>query len=737
MLLALLLAACGGGGGTGFDLGQVVAGEPAGSGLQLPGPAVPGEAEADGERRQVVSLPAGTWSWQGVVPPRALFAAGALAVPRSEGASPALEVRAELATGELREVLDLGRGTGWVDLRADLAPYAGRRVRLEVTARRSDGGGGLVAWSEASIRGLPEVAPSRPNVLLIVVDTLRADHLGTYGYGRDTDPHLSRALSERGVRVETAYSQAPWTVPSVASFLTSRYPGEILHGPLETYAIPAAVPTLAERLAAAGYRTAAFFGNFVLRDANGFGRGFANRYTPPAVPESNLLHADSVNRRALPWLAAHQHEPFFLYVHYMDPHDPYDNPEVVDGRSPFFPEYAGSLSGQWVHGVYTGGIALGDVEQDVKHLAALYDTEIHYVDRAIGELLDRLDPVVAANTLIVLTSDHGEELYDHGGWKHGQTLYQEQIHVPLLLRWDGHLPAGRSLAGTVRLVDLVPTVLEAVGAPPCAECQGESLLAALRGDAPLPRHPAFAQHLASGPLRAAVVAEGKKLMVFNREEPFHAGNALIDHLWRLDVGRMARSELYDLGGDPAEKHNLAAERPELVRALAPALGEHLDRVLPGLRLAVSGLPAGRRLSGRIRFDLAASAGPPALTPLFLSPEDRIDLAGDTLRFELVGEPVGAAPLEKGALLVGEHLAIRELVLDPAPAGGPIPSVRLGAGTAYRGGPIEPADLLTSGRPSVGDGPLLRLWVRQGQATAEVAGVDAEVEKSLRALGYIQ
>src|SRR4029078_34882 len=147
----------------------------------------------------------------------------------------------------------------------------------------------------------------------------------------------------------------------------------------------------------------------------------------------------------LPGAAAPQRgeKPFFLYVHYIDPHDPYDNPEIVDGKSPFFPDYDGPVTGTWVHGVYVGRQVLPDPQRDLRQIQALYDSEVHYVDRHVGALLASLSPETSPNTLLVLAAHHGEELSDHGGWKHGQTLSEEQIHVPLLFRWNGHIPAGK------------------------------------------------------------------------------------------------------------------------------------------------------------------------------------------------------------------------------------------------------------------------------------------------------
>ena len=236
-----------------------------------------------------------------------------------------------------------------------------------------------------------------------------------------------------------------------------------------------------------------------------------------------------------------------------------NNPDVVGNRSPFEGDYRGPVAGDWVHGIYTGKLVLPDPARDIAHISALYDSEVHYVDRAIGQVLASLRPEVLANTLVVLTADHGEELFDHGGWKHGQTLYEEQIHVPLIWRWDGHIPAGRRLAGTVRLLDVAPTLAAAAGAAPDPGWEGVDLLPALTGAAPLAERPAFAEGLAGGPLRAAAVLGRLKLIVFNRQEPFTPSDELQAHLWRQDLGRMARVELYDLAHDPGERHDLAVD----------------------------------------------------------------------------------------------------------------------------------------------------------------------------------
>ena len=422
--------------------------------------------------------------------------------------------------------------------------------------------------------------PAPPNLILIVVDTLRADHATPYGYGRETTPEIQRLVADRGAVVETAYAQAPWTLPSAASYLTGRWPGDLLGGGgMASYGIPEGVTGLAEALSALGYATGGFVANPTLHAGNGFTRGFDEFWSPPVETASLLLHADELSRRAIPWLAEHQGEPFFLYAHYLDPHDPYDNPDVAGGTSPFYPGYRGSISGRDVHALHAGQIALADPAADVAHLTALYDSEIRYADRHVGRLLGSLDPEVLAETLIVVTSDHGEELYERGGWKHGQTLYEEQIRVPLVVRWDGVIPAGGRVDGTALLIDLVPTLLAAAGAPPTdlpgIDLPGIDLLGALSGREPLPRRAAFARHFAIGPTRAAAVLGSSKLIRFDRSAAFVPSNPLEERIWRLDRSRLEPVELYDLADDPDERTNLAAAEPAEVARLNAVIDQRL------------------------------------------------------------------------------------------------------------------------------------------------------------------
>ncbi len=707
------------------------------------------DLELDHERRPVVLAAPGprpSWTWRGEVPKDAVLHAGLSLLPPAWDVVRRLEATLQVSDAGGREILAVGRRTRaerdtWLDLDADLSRWAGRTVTVTFTAdlaglppRYRDAN--LVAWGPVELSGAWGRPRPRPNVLFILVDTMRRDHLTPYGYRRDTTPEMARLLAGPGTVVESAYSQAPWTLPSVVSFLTGRFPGELLGEDMASYGVPNGVPTLAERMARLGYATGGYVANPALHAGAGFERGFQSYYAPPADVEWIRKHADSLNARALPWLRGHLGRPFFLYLHYVDPHDPYDNPEIVGGKSPFLPDYQGPVTGEWVHGIYTGRRQLPDPARDLPQIVALYDSELHYVDRHVGEILNTLPPEVLSQTLVVLTADHGEELDDHGGWKHGQTLYDEQIHVPLLLRWDGHVRAGRRLAGTVRLLDLLPTLVHAAGGRPDPAWQGIDLLPALTEGQPLPARPAFAHGLSGPPPRAAAVRGLEKLILFDREIPFRPSDPLQSYLWTKDLGRMARIELYDLVHDPGERRNLAASHPERVAAMAPIVHRQLDRELAGLKLMTDSLPAGSRLGGTIIFAHA----PQRVVPYFLGPPgsgDRVEMTGDRVTFNLISEP-----LAKGFRVEGDFGRVVSLqaMLD----GRPLPAARwrVGPGRPWGGGALAPADLLSSEWPGLMSGAggagsgTLDLWIHDTAGAAAKRSHDPETERRLRALGYI-
>lgn len=571
-------------------------------------------------------------------------------------------------------------------------------------------------------------ADTPPSILLITVDTLRADHTTPYGYQRRTTPHIQRRLADRGVVLEHAYAPAPWTLPSMSALFAGRYPNELVGESLTGFGIPPEVTPLAERLATAGYATAAFNANPTMHEGNGFARGFATFYTPDVDVGWYRRNAADVGRRAIDWLRRHQDQRFFLWVHFLDPHDPYLAPQLVNGRSNFYPDYAGPVRGDWPDGLYSGKIRRELEPADVRQLAALYDSEIRHTDGWVGKLLASLEPEVERETFIALTSDHGEELYEHGGFKHGQTLYEEQIHIPMLFRWDRRVEPGLRLPGEVTLIDLFPTLLELGQAQPDPDTDGVSILAALRGASALPARPLVAQNLSPGPRRFAVIARRQKLFVFDRHAPFASDSPLFTHHWRVDVERLERTMLFDLGGDPGETKNLAAREPEKVRASGRFGHRQVLRQLHGLRMLVGNVPEEARVIGTVRFERS----PTAVERYFLTADDTVERAGAELRFELTG---GA--LDKGLLVRGDVGAIEELHArmedDPASR----LHVLVGDGLRHTDGPVPVESLEAGSWPLPQDGPWLRLWLSRREPLASPAsGEDPETLRRLRALGYV-
>lgn len=381
-------------------------------------------------------------------------------------------------------------------------------------------------------------AGDRPDLLVLVVDALRADHLGCYGYPRATSPTLD-ALAARGTLFEQAQSAANYTTASVPSIFTGLYPS--VHGVfVEGDRLSDAARTLAERLRALGYATAAFAPNPSLGRRFHFDQGF-DLYDDKAlrndetVPWRHFETAERIQAGALRFLDAHADRPVFLYLHYRDVHGPYVPPPPYDR---LFWDAAAERG--------AGARALAAAESDARpdyldlagaperldYYVAQYDGEIRYTDDRIGALLGELERRGRlARTWILVTADHGEAFLDHGVWNHGTELFQEEIHVPLILVAPDGRGRGRRDGGLAAGVDLLPTLLAAAGAPAPTGVQGRSLLPRLAG-APADGAPVFAE----GRGRVAVRHGRFKLL--------------------RDAGA-ARWRLYDLVADPGETHDLA------------------------------------------------------------------------------------------------------------------------------------------------------------------------------------
>ena len=409
-------------------------------------------------------------------------------------------------------------------------------------------------------------APIR-NLVFIVVDTLRADHLGAYGYGRETSPHVD-ALAAEGVRFERAYATSGWTAPSVASMLTGVYPR--VHGLVRPQtSLGEELPTLAELLRREGFATAAVVSNRLIGRRYGFDRGF------DSFDERNItghvgVSTDGVTRSALEALErlSSQPAPFFLFVHYFDPHYAYQ--PHADYR--FGPQRQGRLrGGEDINLLRKLGPSLTEAELDF--IRALYDGEIRYTDAGIGRLLAELEAGGHyEDTLIVFTADHGEEFLERGWLGHTRTLYDELVRVPLILRLP-RAPGRRVIDEPVSQTALPATFFELLGLETPAELPAGSLVPNLTGQPPPEERPAVLTEVDFVPV-----------LEINARKTAHL-ESLVGPRYKLirDL-RTGALELYDLLPDPGEREDLAAREPERVASLA----EQLDTLLEEIGSAEAG-----------------------------------------------------------------------------------------------------------------------------------------------------
>jgi arylsulfatase A-like enzyme len=398
------------------------------------------------------------------------------------------------------------------------------------------------------------------NVILVLVDTLRADHLGCYGHTRDTSPDLD-AFSKRCAVFRRHFAHASRTGPSVASLMTSLHVKS--HGVVNPLlrrdgigVLEESVTTMAEILKQAGYTCRAAVSNPNVYPRYGFAQGF-DLYAPLHIHAG----AEQVNAVAVSWFEEMK-SPFFLYLHYMDPHSPYGSPHekaFVD------PAYSGPFTGEHAQldEVLEGRLKADDADR--RHLEALYDQDILHWDRAFGKLLQVLkENRLLENTMVIVVSDHGEEFLEHGGLLHGYTLYREQLHVPFLLFTPGR--AHVEVEATSRNIDLLPTILELLEIPAPAELQGTSLVPLMEGRT-LGELPVLAQ---TG-IRAAKTTKVRAFQV--------GGWKYIENLYPED----RPGELYDLTADPVEQTNLldkgtgAAEMRKNMEAFAEKLPHRQSR----------------------------------------------------------------------------------------------------------------------------------------------------------------
>ncbi|MFH0983035.1 MAG: sulfatase-like hydrolase/transferase [Planctomycetota bacterium] len=399
------------------------------------------------------------------------------------------------------------------------------------------------------------------NVLLITLDTTRADCLGCYGHPVVRTPHID-ALAKEGVRFTQCTTAAPITLPSHSSIMTATYP--FVHRARNNgrYLADEGNVTLAEMLRPAGYATGAEVGAYVLAAIWGLNQGFdsyrsekvggGERREPERPAKEQSVPADDVCDRALEWLGQHGSQRFFLWVHFFDPHMPWTPPERF-ARQYTDPKLGG------------------------------YYGEIAFVDEQVGRLLGELGRMgLAERTLVVLTADHGEGLNQHRELTHTYFVYDSTMRVPLMMRCPGRIPADRVVEAQVRTADIAPTVLALLGLPAKADAQGASLLPLVEGRTKDPELGAYGESVSA-----------HEAFGYARLWTYRAGGWKYIHA--------PTPELYDLGGDPGEENNLADRYPQRVKALRKrleaviaaglALGAQVDRVEQLDAAAVSKLAA--------------------------------------------------------------------------------------------------------------------------------------------------
>ncbi len=387
-----------------------------------------------------------------------------------------------------------------------------------------------------SLRAPARAAAPKPNVIVVLVDALRADILGAYGYKkRATTPNLDR-FAGRSVVWENALSQNAWTVPCVASTFTGvdsqahrtlRYQAK---ENIEMDTLSLAHNTIAEQFQSAGYTTAAFLKSVVIDSSRGFSQGFDTFKVVGGKDQAWGYSAGQLNDVALPWIASQKGaaKPFFVYLHFMDVHSPYKAPE------PYYTKYKvgeSKLTGAHNEIEAMAKANIVPTAGDIERLYGLYDAEMEYMDAEFGRLMTELiKSGLESNTIVVFTADHGEAFYEHQQWFHGN-LYQENIRIPMILKIPG-VAAGR-MTGYSQQIDLAPTLAELAGVALSPDWMGHSQVPGMKAGRAV-TDVVYSEYIEQ---RTVVDPNGMKLIV--NDGP---------------------TKLYDLAADPNETKNLATSR---------------------------------------------------------------------------------------------------------------------------------------------------------------------------------
>ena len=581
---------------------------------------------------------------------------------------------------------------------------------------------------------LPGPAPDP--VVLLLFDTTRHDAVGFGGCKDPSTPNLDAILRDAW-KARRAYAAASWTIPSVASLLTGRVPAVNEDSSGSPLGIVPGVATAAEDFARAGWSTAAFMANPTLRAENGFAAGFSTFFVTPYDGASIVLPGRETLKHVPLWLAAHRGEPFFLLINLLDPHDPYQPDDRPRGKTPFDPGYVGPIVGDEVNRLQLHEMPTPP-PPGVRHLEALYHDEVRLADAEFGRLWNDVPEGERARWTFVFTADHGEELHEHGGWKHGPALFDEVLRVPLAIRpGNGRTLPAASSDDLVSLLDLLPTLEGLAGLPrPQRPLDGVSLLDPSAGKrASLPA----VTMLTGGAPRAAVVRPAGKLVFFDRLGTRGIPDPVKDppgyRLARLLPGILPALGSFDLARDPGETRLLpidhatfgadwqAIERAMAhtrrgieLRAVGPGAGAGLDLTVEGFGAAASVEPFALEEDDRFSWKRSSSGRKLAAA---------LDLSNDVDGFlfdDAAGEDDLRVTLRGGASCA--QLVLAGVRPVPLSVGVPQPVPRAAIPEAV---PVFAAPGGCAG---------VFLWKAPGSLSTRTPAEEDEAVKRLRALGYL-
>ena len=392
-------------------------------------------------------------------------------------------------------------------------------------------------------------AAGKPNIVFITIDALRSDHLSCYGYNRPTSPFID-SLAKRGIRFENCISSSCWTPPAMASFCTSVYSRQhgVKHGLAQSRSIhgqemlDGSFLTLAEALHAKGYRTYALSSNAHFSKDTGMAQGF-DKFTTFWFCTAPTLHEAALGLK--PQLA--QSGPFFLWIHYFDTHTPLRPREPWIGQYAKHPEYVDRWSKQQIEWIRENQ---GQVETNAdiqQTLVDIYDSEINYTDEFVKKLFDEVLP--KGNTLVVISSDHGEGFMEHNIIGHAKSLYHEETHVPLIVLPPYGLKSNVTVSADVSIVDVYPTILDYAGVEIPATCRGQSLRKVADSSPGMEIRPVFSEFDRGDTIRSVVLDQ-----------------------WKLIVNEQGKTtQLFDLSADPVEKTDRTRTNPAMLKRLSDEL----------------------------------------------------------------------------------------------------------------------------------------------------------------------